>query len=212
MSELGPESELQLVIRSQNGDVSAFNELVLHYQQMVYNVVLRMLGDRDVAADVTQDAFFAAFRGIQMFRGGTSFRAWLLRIASNQACDHWRRTHRHPAESLDTIINEDEPHTSDILSSLAATNQEGNPEELLLNQELQELLQQALEELPLDQRVAVVLCDIQGLSYEEIAATTQTTMGTVRSRIARGRGRLRKYLYDHRELLPRSYRLHTDRE
>lgn len=212
MSELGRENELQLIIRSQNGDVGAFNELVLHYQQLIYNVILRMLGDRDIAADVTQDTFIAAFRGVQTFRGGTSFRAWLLRIASNQACDYWRRTHRHPVESLEAMTDEDEPHGSGILSSLATTGQEGNPEEMLLSQELQGLIQQALEELPLDQRVAVVLCDIQGLSYEEIAATTQTTMGTVRSRIARGRGRLRKYLYDHRELLPRSYRLHTDRE
>lgn len=212
MSELEQESELQLIIRSQNGDVDAFNELVLHYQQTIYNVILRMLGDRDVAADVTQDTFIAAFRGVQTFRGGTSFRAWLLRIASNQACDHWRRTHRHPAESLEILIDEDEPHAAGILSSLAATGQEGNPEESLLSQELQELIQQAIEELPLDQRVAVVLCDIEGLSYEEIAASTQTTLGTVRSRIARGRGRLRKYLYEHRELLPRSYRLHSDRE
>lgn len=212
MSELGRENELQLIMRSQNGDVGAFNELVLHYQQLIYNVILRMLGDRDIAADVTQDTFIAAFRGMQTFRGGTSFRAWLLRIASNQACDHWRRTHRHPIESLETMTGEDEPHGADILSSLVATDQQGNPEEMLLSQELQGLIQQALEELPLDQRVAVVLCDIQGLSYEEIAATTQTTLGTVRSRIARGRGRLRKYLYEHRELLPRSYRLHTDRE
>ena len=210
MSELERDSELQLIIRSQNGDVAAFNELILHYQQMIYNVTLRMLGDRDVAADVTQDTFIAAFRGVQTFRGGTSLRAWLLRIASNQACDHWRRTHRHPIESLEILVDEDEPHTPGILSSFVATDQEGNPEESLLSQELQELIQQALEALPLDQRVAVVLCDIEGLSYEEIAATTQTTMGTVRSRIARGRGRLRKYLYEHRELLPRSYRL--DRE
>ncbi|HJT54916.1 MAG TPA: sigma-70 family RNA polymerase sigma factor, partial [Ktedonobacteraceae bacterium] len=174
MSELGRESELQLIIRSQNGDVGAFNELVLHYQQLIYNVILRMLGDRDIAADVTQETFIAAFRGVQTFRGGTSFRAWLLRIASNQACDHWRRTHRHPVESLETMTDEDEPHGAGILSSLAATGQEGNPEETLLSQELQGLIQQALEELPLDQRVAVVLCDIQGLSYEEIAATTQT--------------------------------------
>ncbi len=212
MAESGQESELQLIIRSQNGDVSAFNELVLLYQQMVYNVILRMLGNADVAADVTQDTFIAAFRGVQTVRGGTSFRAWLLRIASNQACDYWRRTHRHPIESIEAMTDEDEPRSAGILSSLAASDQEGNPEEALLSQELQELIQRALEELPLDQRVAVVLCDIQGLSYEEIAATTQTTLGTVRSRISRGRTRLRKYLYEHRELLPRSYRLHTDRE
>lgn len=207
MQDLVREDEHRLVMRSQSGDVGAFNELVLHYQQMIYNVNLRMLGDRDIAADVTQDTFIAAFRGIQTFRGGTSFRAWLLRIASNQACDHWRRTHRHPVESLESMTDEDEPHAADILSSLAATGQESNPEESLLSKELQEIIQQGLQELPLEQRVAVVLCDVQGLSYEEIAATTQTTLGTVRSRIARGRARLRNYLYRHRELLPRSYRL-----
>jgi RNA polymerase sigma-70 factor (ECF subfamily) len=160
-----------------------------------------------VAADVTQDAFIAAFRGIQSFRGGSSFRAWLLRIASNLACDHWRRTQRHPMESLDILSDEDEPHSASDLGALVETEQGKNPEEHLLSQELQELIQRGLRELPLDQRVAVVLCDIEGLAYEEIAATTQATLGTVRSRIARGRARLRKYLYQYRELLPRNYRL-----
>ena len=98
------------------------------------------------------------------------------------------------------------------MSSLVATDQEVNPEEALLNQELQEVIQRGLEELPLDQRVAVILCDVQGLSYEEIATTTQTTLGTVRSRIARGRARLRNYLQKHRELLPGNYRLLSDRD
>lgn len=212
MNELQREDEAQLIARSQRGDVNAFNQLVLHYQQTVYNVILRMLGDRDVAADVTQDAFFAAFRAIQSFHGGPSFRAWLLRIASNQACDHWRRVHRRPVESLDSLADEDEPHAASLLSSLVATGHEVDPEETLLTHELQELIQHGLQELPLEQRVAVVLCDIEGLSYEEIASTTQSTLGTVRSRIARGRARMRDYLYKHRELLPRSYRLLTDRE
>ena len=151
-----------------------------------------MLGDRDAAADVTQDTFIAAFRAIQSFRGGSSFRAWLLRIASNQACDYWRRTNRHPQDSLDTIMDEDEPHDAGLLNALVATEQAANPEEFLLNQELQEFLQKGIQELPLDQRVAVILCDVQGLSYEEIATSTQTSLGTVRSRIARGRKRLRR--------------------
>ena len=92
------------------------------------------------------------------------------------------------------------------------TGQEKNPEEYLLNQELQELIQRGLQELPLEQRVAVVLCDVQGLAYEEVAEATQTSLGTVRSRIARGRARLRNYLYQHRELLPRNYRLPTNRD
>ena len=210
MSQSTREHEEQLIIRSQRGDVNAFNQLVLRYQQTVYGVVFRMLGNADVTADVTQDAFIAAFRSISTYRGGSSFRAWLLRIASNLACDHWRRVQRHPAESLESLTDEDEPHTSDILSTLATTGPEGNPEERLLTQELQALLQRAIEQLPLDQRVAVVLCDIQGLSYEEIAETTKTNLGTVRSRIARGRGRLRQYLSEHRELLPRQYRLNKD--
>ena len=210
--ESAHEDELQLIARSQDGDISAFNELVLRYQQAVYTVNLRMLGDREVAADVTQETFLAAFRAIQSFRGGSSFRAWLLRIASNQSCDHWRRTRRHPVDSLDDLTGEDEPAASGILSSLVTTDREANPEHALLDLELQEVIQRGLESLPLDQRVAVVLCDIEGMAYEEIALSTQTTLGTVRSRIARGRARLRSYLQQHRELLPGNYRLLTDRE
>lgn len=212
MAESLREDEDQLIARSQSGDISAFNNLVLLYQQSVYNVILRMLGDRDTAADITQDTFIAALRAIQSFRYGSSFRAWLLRIASNQACDHWRRTHRHIHESLDSLADEEDPRSANTLSTLIATGNEINPEESLLTHELQELIQSGLQVLPLEQRVAVVLCDIQGLSYDEIAATTQTTLGTVRSRIARGRSRLRDYLYQHRELLPRSYRLLNDRD
>ena len=109
-------------------------------------------------------------------------------------------------------MDEEEPHDTDLLSALVAQEQAANPEEFLLNQELKELLQKGIQELPLDQRVAIILCDVQGLSYEEIATSTQTSLGTVRSRIARGRKRLRDYLYQYQELLPRSYRLLTDRE
>lgn len=204
------DDEERLIARSQRGEVEAFNQLVLHYQQAVYGVVFRVLGNRDTAEDVTQDAFLAAYKGIRSYRGGTSFRAWLLRVASNMACDQWRRNQRRPAESLDTLIEDDEPHAPALLSALIMTGVEGNPEAMLLSQELQELLQQGLETLPLEQRVAVVLCDIEGLSYEEIAETTETTPGTVRSRISRGRRRMRDYLNAHRELLPRNYRLHKE--
>ncbi|HET8841924.1 MAG TPA: sigma-70 family RNA polymerase sigma factor [Ktedonobacteraceae bacterium] len=212
MAEPLRDEETLLISRSQRGDVSAFNQLVLRYQQTVYNLALRMLGDRDTAADITQDTFIAALRAIASFHQGSSFRSWLLRIASNQACDHWRRTHRHAQESLDSLLDEDEPHAVGILNSLVATDNAANPEESLLANELQELISRGLQTLPLEQRVAVVLCDVQGFSYEEIAQTTETTLGTVRSRIARGRVRLRDYLYQNRELLPRSYRLLTDRE
>src|SRR5436190_21937830 len=212
MAKLVRDDEEQLIARSQRGDVNAFNQLVLRYQQMTYGTVLRMLGDADAAADITQDTFIAAFRGISSFRGGSPLRGWLRRIASNLVCDHWRRTQRHPVESLEVHTDEDEPHSASDIGALVETGQGKNPEEYLLSHELQELIQRGLQELPPDQRIAVVLCDIQGLSYEEIATTTQATLGTVRSRIARGRARLRSYLYKHRELLPRGYRLSTDRE
>src|SRR5438552_8375819 len=200
------QDEEELIKRSQHGDVAAFNQLVLHYQQIVYGAVYRMVGNADVAADVTQDAFFAAFRGIASYHGGSSFRAWLLRIGSNMACDHWRRVQRHPADSLEYLTEDDETPSSEILSALASTQPADNPEEMLLTQELQAIIQKGLERLPLDQRVAVVLCDVQGLSYEEVAELAQVSIGTVRSRISRARARLRRYLDQHRELLPRKYR------
>lgn len=207
MDTLSHEAEKQLIASSQSGDVNAFNQIVQHYQQTVYRAVYRILGNPEVAADVTQDAFFAAFRNIHTFRGGSSLRAWLLRIASNLACDHWRRVQRHPSESLDILSEEDESHNPGQLGALISATITDNPEANLLSQELQDLIQHGLQQLSLDQRTAIVLCDIEGLSYEEVATTTQTTLGTVRSRIARGRARLRDYLYQHKELLPRDYRL-----
>jgi RNA polymerase sigma-70 factor (ECF subfamily) len=204
------DDEDQLIARSQQGDIEAFNQLILSYQQTAYGAVYRLVGNADVAADITQDAFISAFRNIHSFRAGSSFRSWLLRIASNMACDHWRRMQRHPQESLDELTDEDELHSTSELSALVETNQEHNPEAVLLNQELQEVIQRGLQLLPLEQRVAVVLCDIQGFSYDEVAMATETSLGTVRSRIARGRARLRKYLDKYRELLPRQYRLPTN--
>src|SRR5947209_4066671 len=129
MTKLVRDDEEQLIARSQRGDLNAFNQLILHYQQTTYGVVFRMLGDADVAADVTQDAFIAAFRNISSFRVGSSFRAWLLRIASNLACDHWRRVQRHPAESLEVLADEDEPHSISDLAALVETERDKNPEE-----------------------------------------------------------------------------------
>lgn len=210
MSKLARDDEELLISRSQQGDVSAFNLLVLHYQQTLYGAVFRILGNAESAADVTQEAFFSAFRGIRSYRGGSSFRSWLLRIGTNAAYDHWRRVQRHPAESLEMLTEEDSSHTQHSLSTLNALVQTGaevNPEEYLLTQELQDCIQRGLEQLPFDQRTALVLCDIEGFSYEEVAAVTEATLGTVRSRISRGRARMRDYLSKHKELLPRHYRL-----
>ncbi|GAC1371358.1 MAG: sigma-70 family RNA polymerase sigma factor [Ktedonobacteraceae bacterium] len=208
MKKLARDDEDRLIARSQQGDVEAFNQLVVQYQQLLYATVFRLLGDYETAADVTQDAFIAALRSIRTYRGDSSFRAWLLRIGSNLVYDHWRRVQRHPVSSLEAI-NEDEDGAqgASLLDALAMTGPEGNPEEAVLTQELQDVIQQGIQQLPLEQRTVIVLCDIQGLAYEEVAQVTETTLGTVRSRISRGRARLRNYLQQHKELLPRNYRL-----
>jgi RNA polymerase sigma-70 factor (ECF subfamily) len=212
MSKLAHDDEEVLIALSQRGDVEAFNELVVRYQQTMFSAIFRMLGDYETAADVTQDAFLAAFRGLRTYRGGSSFRAWLMRIGTNMAYDHWRRVQRRPTESLEALTKTDEPHAPALLEALASSGVGGDPEESLLTQELLALLQDALQHLPPDQRIAVVLRDVEGFSYEEVAETTQVTLGTVRSRISRGRARLRDYLTRHKELLPRDYRLKSKDE
>ena len=207
--EHSSDMETPLIARSRRGDAAAFNQLILMHQQSVYTLAYRMLGDPQTAADVTQEALFSAFRGIASFRGG-SFRSWLLRIASNAACDYWRRSRRHPGESLEALTGSTDGQDEGLAQQFA-DDERWNPEVLALRTELQELIQAGLDRLPLEQRLAVILSDIQGLSYEEIASTTTTSLGTVKSRIARGRAQLRDYLQRHAELLPRTYRLREEK-
>ncbi len=201
--------EALLIARSRRGDVAAFNQLILLHQQAVYTLAYRMLGDPDNAADVTQEALFSAFRAIANFRGG-SFRSWLLRIASNACFDYWRRSRRHPGDSLEALTGQNEEYDQGQAQQFAA-DERWNPETLALRIELQELIQAALLHLPLEQRLAVILSDMQGLAYEEIAGATGVSLGTVKSRIARGRAQLRGYLQQHAELLPRTYRLKEEK-
>ncbi len=208
-SEDAGDAEALFIARSRRGDTAAFNQLILLHQQAVYTLAYRMLGDPDNAADVTQEALFSAFRAIASFRGG-SFRSWLLRIASNACCDYWRRSRRHPGESLEALSGQSEDHNEGVAQQFA-DDERWNPETLALRAELQELIQDGLVHLPLEQRLAVILSDIQGLSYEEIASATDTSLGTVKSRIARGRAQLRGYLQRHAELLPRAYRLKEEK-
>jgi len=190
-----------LVRRSQGGDLEAFNQLVLRYQNHVYSLCLRLLSSPAAAEDAAQDAFIAAFRGIRSFRGGspsgTGFRAWLLRIAANACYDELRRRRSRPALSLET-------KGLDPPLEFAATGE--NPEERVQRLDLAAHLQQALASLPFDQRLAVILRDVQGLTYEEIAEATNASLGTVKSRIARGRAHLRDFLLRQRELLPDPFR------
>jgi RNA polymerase sigma factor (sigma-70 family) len=182
--------------RARNGDLNAFNELVVEYQTLVYNLCYRMLGQVQPAEDATQEAFVSAWRNIATFRGET-FRPWLLRIAANLCRDELRRRGRRPSTSLDIALEAGMPDPPD---------EDALPEESVLTSELRGRLHSALQLLPEDQRTAIILCDIEGLDYSEIADVMKTSLGTVKSRIARARLKMRDLLQREPELLPSRYR------
>ncbi len=178
--------------------------LVMRYQSAAYGLALRMLGDADAAADVTQDAFFAAFRNIGSFRGA-SFRAWLLRIVSNGCYDYWRAQGRRPAESLDALLTggDDAPGSAaEPTLARALSDETWNPEGAALRAEMVAAIEAAVLRLAPDQRLVIILSDIQGMSYEDIARVAEIPLGTVKSRIARARVRLREMLLGQPELFP----------
>ncbi len=194
--------EQALIAAARRGDLRAFNELVLAYQDRVYNLAYRILGDPDAAADATQEAFLSAYQGLDRYRGG-SFRSWLMRIVTNACYDELRRRKRRPVTSLEAL-------TEAGSSPPPPTNtQPESPEAYAERQELHRLLEAAIQTLPPDQRITLVLSDVEGLSYQEIAEITGVALGTVKSRLSRARARLRDYLLAHKELLPTPYRLKT---
>ncbi len=194
--------EKALIAAAKGGDVNAFNNLVHSYQSMVYNLAYRILGDGDAAADAAQDAFLSAYKGLRRFRGG-SFKAWLLRIVTNACYDQLRRKQRRPTSPLESATVNPE-YTRSFIDPAE------KPEEHALRQELSRVIQAGIATLPADQRIVLVLSDVEGLSYREITAVTGASLGTVKSRLSRGRAKLRDYLRQRRELLPARYRL-TDR-
>ena len=191
----GASDESDLVRRAQRADLSAFNQLVVRYQDLAYNVAYRLLGDAEPAADATQDAFISAYAAISRFRGG-SFRSWLLRIVTNACYDLLRTRRRRPTTSLDAMLE------ADSATPAHFPDPGETPEGAALRHEVSRQIQAALLSLPADQRVAVVLSDVQGLSYDEIAQATSASLGTVKSRLSRGRAHLRALLSKHGELLP----------
>ena len=193
------DEERRLVEFAQRGDVESFNELVRLFEGRVYNLCYRMLGDADSAADAAQDAFLSAFRNLRSFRGG-SFRSWMLRIATNTCYDALRVRKRRPSVSLD-MEADDELASSPL--QIADTAE--SPDDFAQRRELAAAIQDGLAMLPDEQRIVLILSDIQGLAYEEIAQITNSNLGTVKSRLSRGRARLREVLKAG-ELLPARYR------
>jgi RNA polymerase sigma-70 factor (ECF subfamily) len=198
------DEERRLIEAAQRGEVESFNALVRMYEGRIYNLCYRMLGDGDSAADASQDAFLSAFRNLRSFRGG-SFRSWMLRIATNTCYDVLRARKRRPTTSLDF-----ETDAEDDGSPLQIADSAASPDDFALRRELAAAIQHGLATLPEEQRIILILSDIQGLAYEEIAEITSTNLGTVKSRLSRGRARLRDVLKAG-ELLPARYRHESER-
>jgi RNA polymerase sigma-70 factor (ECF subfamily) len=191
--------ESALVADAKRGKLDAFNELVLFYQSQVYNLAYRIMGDPASASDATQEAFIAAYQSLDRFRGG-SFKSYLMRIVSNRCYDELRRRKRRPATSFEDVEIDEEANP------LLVNGGEG-PEAYAERQEVAQVIQDGIETLPPEQRVTLVLSDVQGMSYQEISRAMDVSLGTVKSRLARARGKLRDYLQANGELLPVQYRL-----
>lgn len=197
--------EIALINAAQKGDLDSFNSLILHYQDSVFNTALRILGDEDLAQDAAQETFISAFRGILSFRGG-SFKAWITRTVINACYDELRRQKRRPTTPLEPETRDGEE--MDSPKWLADPNM--TPAEKSEADELEHAIQHCLETLPTNFRTVVVLADIQGLDYSEVAAAARVPLGTIKSRLARARLRLRECLRGFEELLPASFRLEEE--
>lgn len=197
-----PIDEERAIALAQEGDVSAFNQLVLAYQQVAYRVAYRILGNQDAAMDATQDAFLKGFQALPRFRGG-SFKAWILRITTNCSYDQLRYRQRRPSDPIDDLVEDDEH------STLMEADEEA-PEAYVERQELGQAIREGLETLPEEQRLVLILSDIEGLTYAEIADTTMVSLGTVKSRLSRARAKLRDYLLEHGELNLVGLRLNSE--
>lgn len=190
-----PSDDLELVKRCQAGDRTGFDELVRKHHALAYNLAYRMLGDHDRAADATQSAMLRAYRALPRFRHDASFSTWLYRIVTNVCLDQIRRQERG-ARSL-TLVGEDADAT---LDEMDVPDNSGDPAASAEQQERQELVQAALLRLAPDHRAVLVMYDLSGLSYEEIAQALEIPLGTVKSRLNRARHALKEELAPHMEL------------
>lgn len=189
-----PSDEQHAITAALDGDLEAFNVLVVKYQRMAYSVAYRMMQRADEAEDVVQESFIKAYRALETFRGG-QFKSWLMRIVVNSSYDALRVRKRYVSESIEEEPTEDGPAT-------ALIDNAESPQDFVERMELGAHIEMGIQSLPEDQRVALMLCDIHGYAYDEIAEIIGQPIGTVKSRINRARGKLRDYLIQQPELLP----------
>ena len=187
--------------KSLKGDLNSFNQIVLEYQNLVYNQAYRIMGEGASAEDAAQEAFISAYKKLHTYRGG-SFKSWLLRIVSNACYDEFRRRKRQPIAPLyPEDINGNELDSASWLEC-----NEEKPEDYLLRSELSDAIQTCLDRLEFEFRTIVVLIDFQGMDYASAAKVVDRPLGTVKSRLARARRNLKDCLQGFRELLPVEFR------
>lgn len=179
-------SDTKLVKRVQRGDRGAFDLLVLKYQHKIVNLVMRYVRDPELALDITQEAFIKAYRALPRFRGDSAFYTWMYRIAANTAKNHLAAQRRRP---MNVELDLQDPDQYDLHAKLKETD---TPEAIALSNEMKESLERAIAGLPEDLRTAIILRELEGMSYEEIAQTMECPVGTVRSRIFRARDAISK--------------------
>ena len=179
-------TDKQLVQRVQRGDRRAFDLLVLKYQHKIVNLVMRYVRDPELAQDITQEAFIKAYRALPRFRGDSAFYTWMYRIAVNTAKNHLAAQRRRP---MDVELDLQDPEQYDLHAKLKETD---TPEGVTLSNELKKSVELAIAALPEDLRTAIILRELEGMSYEEIAQTMECPVGTVRSRIFRARDAISK--------------------
>lgn len=187
-------NESGLVTLAQQGNLEAFNQLVMLHQDKIYSLALRILGDEASAEDITQNTFLSAFRSLPGFRKG-SFHSWLYRIATNACYDELRRRKSHPLQPLEDEGGEEE-NPFQLYNFFSGTVL--LPEKEVERHELQYVVHQALNRLDPDQRAVIVLVDLQDINYKEAAHILEVPIGTVKSRLARARVQLRNLLGDHK--------------
>ncbi len=181
--------ETVLIHNARQGDLEAFNQLVLRYQDRIYNLAIRILGSPDDADDITQNTFLTAYRNLAQFRNG-SFYGWLYRIATNACYDIYRNNKRHPVLSIDNNDLAEEKFEPLEISS----NQSVVPEVAFTRHELEQVIQNALNQLDIDHRTVVILVDQHGFDYRQTAQILKIPVGTLKSRLARARQHLRQLL------------------
>jgi len=187
-----PRAEAEFIERLKRGDAAAFEELVAARSGEIYGLLFRMTENSDEARDLTQETFLRAFQSIGRFRGEADLRTWIYRIAINQARNRWRWWRRRRRESTVSLESTQGENDQTVIATLAASG--ASPEQQTLAHERESALRSALHKVGQAYRETVILRDIEGFSYEEIAATLEINVGTVKSRLARGRQELRAKL------------------